>query len=82
MVRQTEVPAGSESPVCPSGHPAPPSPVSRARKAPRAGRCTRCGQRYPKGALTAWLPGSGPVHEQCAPPPLAGSEADRGDGGR
>lgn len=48
--------------------PAPPSPASRVRKAPRAGRCARCRQRYPAGTLTAWLPGSGPVHAECVPP--------------
>jgi hypothetical protein len=48
--------------------PEPPSPVSRVRKAPRAGRCARCGRRYEAGTLTAWLPGSGPVHASCVPP--------------
>ena len=39
-----------------------------AMPAGSGGRCAVCAVRYPAWAVIAWLPGSGPVHAQCAPP--------------
>jgi hypothetical protein len=38
------------------------------RRASQPGRCVTCQCRYPAGARIVWLTGSGPCHEQHAPP--------------
>lgn len=63
------------TPRCPdrfaTGRPATRRPLDGpliAIPAGSGGRCAVCAVRYLAGALIAWLPGSGPVHAQCAPP--------------
>jgi hypothetical protein len=42
-------------------------PLTSPDRARESGTCARCTRRYPRWAPIRWLPGSGPVHAECAP---------------